>query len=678
MSSDRPAPGASPRWIRWPDGRPRIGFGGDYTPEQWPREVWKEDVRLMQEAGVNLVNVAIFGWSLIEPADGVYDFATFDEVLDLLHTAGIAVDLATATASPPAWLVTAHPEILPVGRTGTVLGFGGRQSWCPSSPVYREHAVRLTEKVAEHYAGHPALALWHVSNELGCHNALCYCDVSAAAFRRWLERRYGDIDSLNEAWGTQFWSQRYTSFEQIMPPRLAPSFTNPTQQLDFARFSSAELQAQLVAERDVLRRITPDVPVTTNFMVMNGIRDMDYAAWAREVDLVSNDHYLREGDPEPQIELAFSADLTRGLAGGRPWMLMEQSTSAVNWGHVNRPKAPGELRRNSLAQVARGADAISYFQWRQSRAGAEKYHSAMVPHAGADSRVFREVAGLGADLERLEPLVGTTVSSDVAVLFDWDSWWASELDSHPSQDFRYREVALDWYSTLWRRGIAVDVVPASTPLDGYRLVVVPALYLVTDAVADSIDAYVRRGGTVLVTYFSGIVDEHDHVRTGGYPGAFRDLLGIRVEEFAPLRAAETAGLSDGTEASRWSEDVVAVSAEPVLTYTTGTYAAQPAVTRRTVESGVAWYTSTALGDGSREAIVDRLVADAGVTPVASADRGLELMRRTGPQGSFLFAVNHSGEPLTLEVTGHSLLTDQPVGPRATVAPGDVLVIRESA
>lgn len=632
----------------------------------------------MQEAGVNLVNVAIFGWSLIEPADGVYDFATFDEVLDLLHTAGIAVDLATATASPPAWLVTAHPEILPVGRTGTVLGFGGRQSWCPSSPVYREHAVRLTEKVAEHYAGHPALALWHVSNELGCHNALCYCDVSAAAFRRWLERRYGDIDSLNESWGTQFWSQRYTSFEQIMPPRLAPSFTNPTQQLDFARFSSEELRAQLVAERDVLRRITPDIPVTTNFMVMNGIRDMDYAAWAREVDLVSNDHYLREGDPEPQIELAFSADLTRGLAGGRPWMLMEQSTSAVNWGHVNRPKAPGELRRNSLAQVARGADAISYFQWRQSRAGAEKYHSAMVPHAGADSRVFREVAGLGADLERLEPLVGTTVSSDVAVLFDWDSWWASELDSHPSQDFRYREVALDWYSTLWRRGIAVDVVPASTPLDGYRLVVVPALYLVTDAVADSIDAYVRGGGTVLVTYFSGIVDEHDHVRTGGYPGAFRDLLGIRVEEFAPLRAAETAGLSDGTEASRWSEDVVAVSAEPVLTYTTGTYAAQPAVTRRTVESGVAWYTSTALGDGSREAIVDRLVADAGVTPVASADRGLELMRRTGPQGSFLFAVNHSGEPLTLEVTGHSLLTDQPVGPRATVAPGDVLVVRESA
>ena len=680
MSSQTPTPGTTgtrPTWIRWPDGRPRVGFGGDYTPEQWPREVWKEDVHLMREAGVNLVNVAIFGWSLLEPSDGVFDFSTFDEVLDLLHAADIAVDLATGTASPPAWLVAAHPEMLPVGPRGEVLGFGGRQSWCPSSPVYRERSIRLTEKVAEHYAGHPALALWHVSNELGCHNARCYCDASAAAFRTWLQARYGDVDTLNDAWGTQFWSQLYTSFEQVQPPRLAPTFPNPGQQLDFARFSSEELRGQLVAESEVLRRVTPDVPVTTNFMVMGETRNMDYAAWAGDVDLVSNDHYLLEGAAEPQLELAFSADLTRGIASGKPWMLMEQSTSAVNWGHVNRPKKAGELRRNSLAQVARGADAISYFQWRQSRAGAEKYHSAMVPHAGPESRVFREVSALGADLAALEPVLGSTVSSDVALLFDWDSWWSSELDSHPSQDFRYRQVALEWYESLWRRGVSVDVVPATTVLEGYRLLVVPALHLVTDAVADAVAAFAQNGGTVLVTYFSGIVDEFDHVRLGGYPGAFRDLLGVRVEEFGPLRDGEAVTLSDGSAAARWSEDLGVVDAETVLHYASGGYAGQPAVTRRALERGAAWYVSTALPGAARDGIVERLLADAGVAPVADADRGLELVRRTGPGGRFLFAVNHTDRALTLRASGHSVLTGTDVGPEVEVAAGDVVVVCEA-
>ncbi|GAA2032230.1 beta-galactosidase [Terrabacter terrae] len=680
MSSQTPTPGPTesrPTWIRWPDGRPRVGFGGDYTPEQWPREVWKEDVHLMREAGVNLVNVAIFGWSLIEPADGVFDFSTFDEVLDLLHGADIAVDLATATASPPAWLVTAHPEIRPVGPAGEVLGFGGRQSWCPSSPLYREYSVRLTEKIAEHYADHPVLALWHVSNELGCHNARCFCDISAAHFRTWLQDRYGDVNTLNDAWGTQFWSQLYTSFEQVQPPRLAPTYPNPTQQLDFARFSSDALRDQLVAEADVLRRVSPEVPVTTNFMVMGETRNMDYAAWAADVDLVSNDHYLLEGAAEPQLELAFSADLTRGVASGRPWMVMEQSTSAVNWGHVNRPKKAGELRRNSLSQVARGADAISYFQWRQSRAGAEKYHSAMVPHAGAESRVFREVSALGADLAALEPVLGSTVTSDVALLFDWDSWWSSELDSHPSQDFRYRQVALEWYESFWRRGICVDVVPATTDLAAYRLVVVPALHLVTDAVADAVAAFAEAGGTVLVTYFSGIVDEFDHVRLGGYPGAFRDLLGVRVEEFSPLREGESVTLSDGSTAARWSEDLAVVDAEPVLDYASGSYAGQPALTRRALEHGAAWYVSTALPDATRDAVVDRLVADTDVAPVAVANRGLELVRRTGPRGRFLFAVNHTGGPLTVRTSGRSLLAGTDVGPVVEVAAGDVVVVHEA-
>jgi len=425
-----------------------------------------------------------------------------------------------------------------VTATGEVLGFGARQSWCPSSPISREHALRLTERVVRHFAGHPALALWHVSNELGCHNARCYCEVSSAAFGAWLRGKYGDLESLNAARGTSFWSQRYTEWAQITAPRSAPTFLN-TQVLDFHRFSSEELREQLVAERELLRSITPDVPVTTNFMVMGDSRMMDYSAWASDVDIVSNDHYLTEGDPEPEIELALSADIVRGLAGGSPWMLMEQATSAVNWGQVNRPKRPGELRRNTLANVARGADSIGFFQWRSSTAGAEKYHSAMLPHAGPDTRVHREVRHLGAELARLSSVAGSTVTNDVAILFDWSSWWASEADAHPSTRFGYREVVLDVYRTLWRRQIGVDVIAPWADLSGYRVAVAPALHVVSEATARNLSGFVANGGSLVVTYFSGIVDDNDHVWLGGYLGPLRDVLGVRVEEFHPLREGET-------------------------------------------------------------------------------------------------------------------------------------------
>jgi len=301
-----------------PSPLPTLSYGGDYNPEQWPLEVQVEDVRLMQAAGVNLATVAVFSWAKLEPEAGRYEFDWLDEVLDRLHSGGVRVDLATATASPPPWLTRQHPEILPVTADGTTLWQGGRQSYCPSSPVFAEHALRLVRAMAERYAGHPALALWHVSNELGCHNALCYCDVSAEAFRRWLQQRYGDVEALNHAWGTAFWSQRYGSFDEVLPPRSAPTFPNPTQQLDFHRFSSDQLLANFIAERDILHELSPGVPVTTNFMVMEHTRNMDYLAWGPELDIVSNDHYMMSADPAPHRELAFSADLTRGAAGGRP------------------------------------------------------------------------------------------------------------------------------------------------------------------------------------------------------------------------------------------------------------------------------------------------------------------------------------------------------------------------
>lgn len=679
------------RWIRWPDAlaaaaptaRGPIAYGGDYNPEQWPREVWLEDARLMQEAGVNLVSVAIFSWARLQPAPDQWDFAWLDEVLDILHAHGIAVDLATATASPPPWLTTMHPEVLPVDVDGHTLFHGSRQSWSASSPIYGKHSLALVEQMARRYGDHPALAMWHVSNELGCHNVLDYSDAAAVAFRGWLEAKYGSLKALNAAWGTDFWSQRYTAWDQILPPRRSTAFVNPTQQLDFSRFSSHQLREQLRAEREVLARITPDVPVTTNFMVMGNTKDMDYTSWAGDVDLVSNDHYLTSADPLSHIELSFSADLVHGIADGEPWMLMEHSTSAVNWQHVNLAKRPGQMRRNSLAHVAHGADAVCFFQWRQSKAGAEKFHSAMVPHAGTDSALWRSVVGLGADLVALGEVAGSSVHADAAVLFDWESWWASEIDSHPSNAFQYRERILAWYRSLWQAQVGTAVVPAHADLSGYKLVVVPHLYLADAALAQRLTAFAEAGGTVVVTYFSGIADANDHIHLGGYPGALRDFLGVRVEEFAPVLPGETVELASAIlggspTGSGWSEPVELYGDHPakaIATYVTGPSAGWPAITRAVRGQGAAWYVTTDLSDDARSALVSELLREAGVKPIAKADFGVELVERRSAAGEFLFMINHTERAAVVEAFGTDLLTGVVHTGTVTVPAGDVVVLR---
>ncbi|WFE34534.1 beta-galactosidase [Micromonospora sp. WMMD975] len=652
-----------------------IWYGADYNPEQWPEEVWAEDVDLMRRAGVNLVSVGIFSWALLEPAPDRYEFGWLDRALDLLHRGGISVDLATATASPPPWLAHRHPETLPRRADGTVLWPGGRQAYCPSSPVFRDRSLALVDAVARRYAAHPAVVLWHVSNELGCHNVHCYCDVSAEAYRRWLRERYGDLDALNAAWGTAFWSQRYHDWAEVNPPRAAPTFANPTQQLDFRRFSSDEQRAQLRAERELLNRLVAQ-PVTTNFMVGAGIKHMDYHSWASDVDVVANDHYLSAADPQPHVDLAFAADHTRGVAGGAPWLLMEHSTSAVNWQPRNVAKTPGQMRRNSLAHVARGADGVLFFQWRASRAGAEKFHSALVPHAGPETKVFREVCRLGADLRALAEVRGSRVDADVALLFDYEAWWGAELDSHPSVDVTYTDRLAALHGALWRAGVTADVVHPSTDLSRYRLVLVPTLYLTRDADTAALRRFVEAGGTALVTYFSGIVDEHDHIRLGGYPGAFRDLLGVRVEEFFPLRAGETVRLDDGARADVWTEWLHAEDAEVLAAYADGPLPGVPALTRRVVGAGAAWYVGTRLDDAATDKLVARLLAEAGVRPAAPVPAGVEVVRRRSADRSWLFVVNHTDEPARLPVTGVELLTGDRCDGELTVPPGEVAVVRE--
>lgn len=655
---------------------PGLSYGGDYNPEQWPEQIRIEDVGLMRQAGVTALSVGIFSWAWIEAAEGDYDFGWLDDVMDNLASAGIKVALATATAAPPAWLVAKHPEILPVTAEGTTLGPGSRRHYSPSSGIYRKYAAKMTRALAERYQDHPALALWHVDNELGCHVSEFHGVEDIAAFRNWLERRYGTIEALNEAWGTAFWSQRYGSFAEVLPPGPAPTTLNPTQQLDFKRFGSWALIDFYNMLTAVIREVTPDVPTTTNLMATSATKDMDYFDWAKDLDVIANDHYLVAADTESHVELAFSADLTRGIADGKPWMLMEHSTSAVNWQPRNLPKMPGEMARNSLAHVARGSDAVMFFQWRQSKAGSEKFHSAMLPHGGTNTRVWREVVQLGAALKSLAPVQGSRVESRTAIVFDYEAWWASELDSHPSADVHYLDLLRAFHRSLFLRGITADIVHPHADLDGYELILVCTLYTVTDAAAANMAAAAERGATVLISYFSGIVDQNDAVRLGGYPGAFRELLGINVEEFHPLPENGTVELDNGSTGRIWSEHVHLAGAEAIASFTGYPLAGVPAITRRATGKGSAWYLATFPDTAGLETLVDSLLAESGVAAPTTADADVELTRRRGDDGtSYLFAINHAATDATVDARGTELISGAPFA--GVVSAGAVAVIAEA-
>jgi beta-galactosidase len=556
-----------------------------------------------------------------------------------------------------------------------VLGFGARTAFCPSSPDYAAACARITEQLARRYAGHPALTMWHVHNEYGGHVPACYCETSAAAFRRWLRARYGDLQALNQAWGTTFWGQRYGEWEEIEPPRLAPTAMNPAQELDFLRFSSDAYLECFRRERDILHRLSPGVPVTTNFMATN-CKNVDYWRWAADVDVVSNDHYLQAEEPDNHVDLALAADLSRSLAGGGPWLLMEHSTSAVNWQPRNIAKRPGEMRRNSLTHVARGADGVLFFQWRAAASGAEKFHSTMLPRGGTDSRQWRDVVRLGADLAALRELQGSRVAADLAVVWDWQSWWALELDWRPSCELRFRERVSAYYERLWRAHLTADFVHPEADLGGYPLVVVPSLYLTTPAAAQNLTRYVAGGGTLLVSYFSGIADANDAIPPGRHPGALRDLLGLEVEEFLPLRAGETVLLEEGVRADVWAEDLLLRGAEPVLRYVDGPAAGGPAVTRHRLGRGQAWYVSTRLRDEHLDAVLARACADAGVAPRNDLPPGLELVRRVAGETSYLVAVNHRDDDVEVPARGVEVLTDTVSEGSVRVPAGGVRVVRQ--
>ncbi|TDB78260.1 beta-galactosidase [Micromonospora sp. KC723] len=646
---------------RWPSivpGLDEIAFGGDYSPEQWSAEVCEEDIRLMHEAGVNLVQIGIFLWAAIEPAPGEFDFDPLDRMLDRLHRADIRVSVATPTAAPPAWFFRRHPEALPVKRDGRVLGIGARESYCPSSPAYRAACERFVTALAKHYQDHPVIVMWHLNNEYGVQVGPCYCEQSAVSFREWLRERYTTLDGLNAAWGTTFWGQHYYDWDEIQPPRLAPMPVNPSQRNDYFRFTTDEYARCCRLEADIVRSVTPGIPVMTNFADPVETGYLDYWRFAEEVDVVGIDTYLMGNDPRPHIGLAFAGDVSRGVARGRPWLVNEHSTSAVTWQTHNVAKRPGEMRRNTLAHIAHGADGALFFQWRASRFGSEKFHSAMLPQAGTSSQVWRDVVALGADVRALTEVRGSLVQAQAAVLWHWPSWWAMQSGYQPTADHHYEERHRAYYEALWNLHLTTDYLAPTDDLSRYPLVVVPSLYLTSQEAAANLRRYAEGGGTVVVSYFSGIVDENDHIHDGPYPGALRELLGVVTEEFHPLRPGDTvevAGLGARTDV--WSERVVPAGAETIETFGSGPDAGHPAITRNTVGSGSAWYVAAKLDAAALTRVLRRVTAEAGIVPAVPVGADVEAVRRSGPDTDYLFLINHDAErSTTVTATGRDLLT----------------------
>ncbi|MCH9277096.1 beta-galactosidase [Bifidobacterium amazonense] len=664
------------RPFRWPqplEGQEaRIWYGGDYNPDQWPEDVWDDDIRLMTKAGVNLVSVGIFSWAKIEPREGEFDFDWLDRIIDKLGKAGIAVDLASATASPPMWLTQAHPEVLWQDYRGDVCQPGARQHWRPTSPVFREYALKLCRAMAEHYKDNPYVVAWHVSNEYGCHNRFDYSEDAERAFQDWCKERYGTIDAVNDAWGTAFWAQHMNDFSEIVLPRFIGdgNFMNPGKLLDWKRFSSDALKAFYIAERDLLEELTPGRPLTTNFMVSAGGTGMNYDDWGSEVDFVSNDHYFTPGEAHLD-EMAYSAALTDGIARKNPWFLMENSTGAVNWRPINYRKEPGQLVRDALVHLSMGADAICYFQWRQSKAGAEKFHTAMVPHAGEDSQDFRDVCELGGDLQRLadEGLLGTKLAkSRVAVVFDYESEWATEHTATPTQQVRHWTEPLAWFRALADQGVTADVVPVRSDWDSYEAVVLPSLYILDEETTRRVRDYVARGGKLFVTYYTGISDEKDHIWLGGYPGSIRDVVGVRIEEFAPMGTdfegtLDHLDLTNGTVAHDFADVITSVadSARVLETYKSEPWVGMngvPAITVNEYGDGKAAYVGCRLGrDGIAKSLPELLDAMDIDVPSVAGNGDVLRVERTNETGdvTFAFLFNRTHRSVTVPVDGETIV-----------------------
>lgn len=634
----------------------RFMFGGDWNPEQWPEDTWEHDIRLLEDAHINEATINVFSWALLQPDEQTYDFSMLDRIVDLLVRHGFAIVLATGTAAIPAWMARDYPQVMRTGIDGTHQVFGGRHNFCPTSPDFRRFARALASRVAERYAGTPGLEAWHVNNEYGNGGGYYYCDLCAQAFRGWLERKYGSVEELNRAWCMNFWSHTIHDWNEIVPPVTYGDAIGTDKcvisglQIDYRRFQNEQMLDCFRLERDAIREHDAHTPVTTNLMGV--FKDLDYYSWGREMDVVSWDNYPGM-DTEPSFT-AMCHDLMRGVGGGKPFMLMEQTPNQQNWFPYCKVKKPGEVAKLSWQAVAHGADTVQFFQLKQSIGGCERFHGAVIGHDDSErSRTYREVRALGADLERRAPaLMGSRVHGQVAVVFDWENYWSLEGCVGPTQGLHYPDEVRRFYRPFWRRNVPVDMVESTVDLatlKQYRAVVAPTLIMVKPGVAQTLTQYVREGGTLITGYMSGIHNEFDLVVEGGYPGPLRELCGVWVEEIDAIAPDAHIDVTIGGRTVRGS--IVASIIEPegaqtIAIYGGGDfYAGTPAATVHTVGEGRVVFIGTALDAEGMGAVIDPVIDACGAETVDSPE-GVEVMRRTADDGTvFTTVINTAGRPV---------------------------------
>ena len=670
---------------------PQIGgliHGGDYNPEQWldRPDILEEDLRLMKKAGINSASVGIFSWSVLEPKEREFHFEWLGKIIDRLYENGIYTVLATPSGARPAWLDKKYPEAMRVNRMGQREHHGGRHNHCMSSPVYREKVAVMDRKLAEAFGSHPGVIMYHISNEF---SGECYCEHCIKRFRTYLAEKYDhDIEKLNRAWWTTFWSHRYNDFEQIEPPFIHGETSVMGLNLEWKRFTTWNTNDFMKAEAAVLHSVTPGIPVTANLMRMFG--GLDYRKMAPDMDVVSWDNYpIFHNDWETladtAYETAFQHALMRSLKRDVPFMMMESAPGLVNWQNVNKLKRPGIHRLACLQAVACGSDSVQYFQWRKGRGSYEQFHGAVVDHLGTDdTRVFKEVAEVGELLKKIAPVAGTLVRTKAAMLFDWDNRWAIEdMKALGRETKKYEETCIGIWKEFFRLGVDMDIVGSDEDLDRYDLVVAPMLYMLQPHTAANLRTFVERGGQLLATYLTGYVDSDQLCYLGGFPGdGLKDLFGIVSEEIDSLYptdrnaivltdeslqkkavSGESAGEKESCgdwEVMEYAEVLRVQDAQVLGTYGEDFYQGSAAITCKKHGKGNAWYVAARTDAPAMGPLFERMLADAGI-PVRRLPAGVECHVRKGQEGRYEFYLNWTNDTAAISgVKGRDMVADREI------------------
>lgn len=642
----------------------KILYGGDYNPEQWPEEVWQEDMRLFKLAHIDVVTLNVFSWAALQPDENTYAFSRLDKIMELVRENGLKVCMATSTAAHPAWMARKYPEILRTEHNGLKRKFGSRHNSCPNSPIYRKYSVALAGKLAERYQKYDNIVAWHISNEYG---GECYCENCEKAFREWLKKKYGTIEELNRVWNMSFWGHTLYDWEDVVVPNMRSeefdwdgirtNFQGIS--LDYRRFNSDSMLECYRLEAEEIRKYMPDVPATTN--LMGAYKPLDYQKWARSMDFVSWDNYPSY-DAVPS-GTAMNHDLMRGLKQGKPFALMEQTPSVSNWHLYCKLKRPGVMRLWSYQAIAHGADTVMFFQMRRSMGACEKYHGAVIDHVGNENtRVFREITALGEELEKLgDQILGSRTRAQAAIVFDWDNWWAAEFSAGPSRLIHYHGEVMEYYKALFEQNIPVDIVSVEDDLSAYKIVIAPMLYMCKEGFDEKLRSFVKAGGTLISTYFSGYVDEHDLVVLGGYPGRLKDILGIWVEESDALPPGENNSFV--YEGKNYPAGILCDllhlrGAQSLASYESDFYQGMPVLTVNSFGEGKAYYIAARSNEDFYSDFLAKICKEQGIAPVINAPEGVEAALRENDKGSFLFLLNHRQEPvkITVEKPGQNILT----------------------